>query len=46
VPWRDFDRFRGYLGCDATRKIREEVVCGGNLSIIALTANAMPEEWV
>ena len=31
-------------GCDATRKIREEVVGGANLSIIALTANAMPED--
>lgn len=31
-------------GCDATRKIREEVAGGANLSIIALTANAMPED--
>lgn len=31
-------------GCDATRKIREEVVGGASLSIIALTANAMPED--
>ncbi len=31
-------------GCDATRMIRREVSGGENLSIIALTANAMPED--
>jgi PAS domain S-box-containing protein len=31
-------------GCGATRKIREEIAGTENLSIIALTANAMPED--
>ncbi len=31
-------------GCGATRRIREEIAGTENLSIIALTANAMPED--